>query len=684
MSTGAGSTPPLADGPIRVPAGTQIIGTYEIVEHLSTGGMGEVYRGVNIHSGDPVAIKIVLPALAHDQMILSLFQKEASTLNRLAHDAIVRYHVFTIDPGIQRPCLVMEFVDGEALSDRMKKGPMAAEDVRAVLIRVAGGLAAAHRYGVVHRDLSPDNVILQDGRVDHAKLIDFGIAKSLAAGDKTLIGNQFAGKYGYVAPEQMGRFQGEVTERTDIYSLGLVAAAACLGKGLDMGSNPASALEKRVSVPDLTGIPADLAELLGWMLQPDPADRPDSMAAVLAVLGGEAEVSSVPPHSAHSVPPGGDGFDDRTRIAGMGGFTTTGAPRTAPRTVPRTGQPVGQPTAPGNQAAPSAAPAPKRRRTLPLILGLVVLGGAGGGVAWQMGLLPAPVSRSLSDTAAAVLPASVAALLPGAPEAVPEGSGDAPPPSAPEAGKPAQAPSAPPAQAASTPPATPPATPPVADTRSPIDRQMDFVRGYDAGACSYLVIKGTRGDSLQVAAFGTSPAPFETMKDTFARDFGTPPDTSVHLVRPDQCAVVSFANDLAASGRGAEDDLSRPRLVLDRDSLAAGQSIRGTITRTGGRPVWLMLVDAEGVVYDLTGQLREEPGGVRRFGLALNFTGSAGETETSLPLMMMAVTSDQVIETAAGAAGVRAAQLMPIMADEIVERGLNARADLAYFRFNLQ
>ena len=102
--------------------GTQLSGIYELDEHIAFGGMGEVYRGHNIQTGDPVAIKIVLPEFARDQTILSLFRKEASILNHLSHDAIVRYHVFTIDPGIGRPYLAMEFVDGESLFDVMRRG----------------------------------------------------------------------------------------------------------------------------------------------------------------------------------------------------------------------------------------------------------------------------------------------------------------------------------------------------------------------------------------------------------------------------------------------------------------------------------------------------------------------------------------------------------------------------------
>ena len=140
-----------------------------------------MYRGHNIHNGEPVAIKIVLPSLAHDPKIVALFQKESTTLSRLSHEAIVRYHVFTNDPQIGRPCLVMEFVSGTPMSERIEAGAMPLDQVKVMLRRVASGLEKAHRAGVVHRDMSPDNIILEDGLVEHAKLIDFGIAKSSAA-----------------------------------------------------------------------------------------------------------------------------------------------------------------------------------------------------------------------------------------------------------------------------------------------------------------------------------------------------------------------------------------------------------------------------------------------------------------------------------------------------------------------
>ncbi|MEP6564149.1 MAG: protein kinase [Mesorhizobium sp.] len=266
--------------------GTQLSGIYELDERIASGGMGEVYRGHNIQTGDHVAIKIVLPEFARDQTILSLFRKEASILNHLSHDAVVRYHVFTIDTGIGRPYLAMEFVDGESLYDVMRRGAMATGDVRKLCHRLASGLSAVHEAGAIHRDLSPDNIILPGGRVDRAKIIDFGIARSATIGGETLIGGKFAGKYNYVSPEQLGLYGGDVGEQSDIYSLGLVLAAALRGKPIDMAGSQFEIVEKRRTVPDLSDIDADFRPIIEAMLQSAPQDRPESMADIAAMTRG--------------------------------------------------------------------------------------------------------------------------------------------------------------------------------------------------------------------------------------------------------------------------------------------------------------------------------------------------------------------------------------------------------------
>jgi serine/threonine-protein kinase len=266
----------------RLAPGTRLNGIFEIDQRIASGGMGEIYRGHAIETGDPVAIKVMRTDLADNAMAMALFRKEASALHNIHHEAIVRYYVFSNDPGTGRLYLAMEFVDGQPLSDLLRRGPLGFEAVRVLQERLAAGLNAAHQHGIVHRDLSPDNVLITGGDLAKAKIIDFGIARSTRGGDGTIIGSGFAGKYNYVSPEQLGLFGGDVTAKSDIYSLGLVLAECLAGRPIDMGGTQFEVLEKRRVVPDLRAVDQRFRPLLEKMLQPNPADRPDSMAAVAA------------------------------------------------------------------------------------------------------------------------------------------------------------------------------------------------------------------------------------------------------------------------------------------------------------------------------------------------------------------------------------------------------------------
>jgi len=146
-------------------------GTYEVGDLIAHGGMGEVFRGFNIVTKDPVAIKMILPELSSNPDAFAMFLREASTLHNLSHEAIVRYFVFSVDPDLQRAYLAMEFVDGPSLTKRLSQGPLPLEDVRILQRRLAGALDAAHRVGVIHRDISSDNVILPNGDPRQAKII---------------------------------------------------------------------------------------------------------------------------------------------------------------------------------------------------------------------------------------------------------------------------------------------------------------------------------------------------------------------------------------------------------------------------------------------------------------------------------------------------------------------------------
>ena len=266
----------------RLAPGTRLNGIFEIDQRIASGGMGEIYRGHAIETGDAVAIKVMRTDLADNAMALALFRKEASALHYIHHEAIVRYYIFSNDPGTGRHYLAMEFVDGQPLSELLRRGPLSFEALRVLQERLAAGLSAAHQHGIIHRDLSPDNVLIPAGDLARAKIIDFGIARSTRLGDSTIIGSGFAGKFNYVSPEQLGLFGGDVTAKSDIYSLGLVLAECMTGRPINMGGTQFEVLEKRRDVPDLSAIDQRFRPLLEKMLQPNPADRPDSMAAVAA------------------------------------------------------------------------------------------------------------------------------------------------------------------------------------------------------------------------------------------------------------------------------------------------------------------------------------------------------------------------------------------------------------------
>lgn len=267
---------------VTIPSGTVLNGIYVVDERIARGGMGEVYAGRNVQTGYKVAIKMILPEHAEDELIISLFRREADVLHDIHHEAIVRYFLFSVDPELGRPYLVMEYAEGPSLAEHLKRhGALTREDLDTLRRRIGDGLHAAHRQGVFHRDISPDNIILIDGEVEKAKIIDFGIAKSSNSKD-TLIGSGLAGKMNYISPEQLGLNGGVVSAKSDIYSFGLVLAQAATGQPLPMTGSQVDIIDKRRDLPDLGAVPAHIRGLIQSMLAPAPEGRPDDMAAVAA------------------------------------------------------------------------------------------------------------------------------------------------------------------------------------------------------------------------------------------------------------------------------------------------------------------------------------------------------------------------------------------------------------------
>ena len=271
------SRPPTAPAaPIEttgIEPGSILFGEYEIVEVLGAGGMGEVYRARHRRLGEFRAIKMMHADLATRQGANEFFLREAKALLAVRHPAVVHCHDLLSDER-GRVYLVMEMIEGISLSDRLVEGPLPADQVVLLGARLAAGLQAAHACGVVHRDLSPDNVVLPGGRVEQAKLIDFGIAKILEEGQGTII-DGFKGKLGFASPEQLGFFGGRIDGRSDFYSLGLVLIAAVLGRPMGMGTTVVEAVDARRAfqrVPD--EIPVGLRSTIEPLLALDPDDRP--------------------------------------------------------------------------------------------------------------------------------------------------------------------------------------------------------------------------------------------------------------------------------------------------------------------------------------------------------------------------------------------------------------------------
>ncbi|TZG27553.1 serine/threonine-protein kinase [Sphingomonas montanisoli] len=278
------ATPPRAPGHIQVDDVLNHI--FRVTRFIARGGMGEVFEGINDQSDERVAIKVMLPALAADENVQAMFRKEARTLTRLSHPALVQYRVLAQEPTLGVLYIVTEFVDGTNLADVLTTLKPSPADVRALARRLADGLRVAHSLGAIHRDISPDNVLLEGGQLKAAKIIDFGIAKDLAPDSKTIVGDGFAGKLNYVAPEQLGDFGREVGPWSDIYSLGLVLLAVARGRELDMGATFVDAVDRRRAGVDLSDVSPELVPMLEPMLVADPAQRLRSMDAVLSVIDG--------------------------------------------------------------------------------------------------------------------------------------------------------------------------------------------------------------------------------------------------------------------------------------------------------------------------------------------------------------------------------------------------------------
>ncbi|MGI8450577.1 MAG: serine/threonine-protein kinase, partial [Streptosporangiaceae bacterium] len=265
---------------------TELTGRYHLQELIAAGGMGEVWRAEDEALGRPVAVKLLRPEYARDELTLLRFRAEARHAGWLNHPGIAQVYDYQ-DATPDRPAyLVMELVNGPSLAGVLAGGPLDARRTADVLAQAAEALHAAHTAGVLHRDIKPGNLLIgPDGTV---KVTDFGIAQSSQAGHLTRTGT-LVGTTGYLAPERVaGR---PAPTASELSALGIVGYEWLTGDPPFQGEPLQVALAHRDQ--DLPGLPPSclsqpggtgLAALITGLTAKDPAGRP----ATAALVAGEA------------------------------------------------------------------------------------------------------------------------------------------------------------------------------------------------------------------------------------------------------------------------------------------------------------------------------------------------------------------------------------------------------------
>jgi serine/threonine protein kinase len=266
------------------------IGNYNLVAKIAEGGMGWVYKGQHKDTGAIVAIKIVPSTMTKNEVLLKRFEQEWRAASSIDHPNIVR----ALDYGVSgTPFLVMEFVDGESLGQKLDKEKRLSESESMRIIgQVAAGLHRAHKLGMIHRDVKPDNIMIaRDGT---AKLTDLGLVKDLDAELNLTKTGRGLGTPHYMAPEQF-RNAKNADVRCDVYSLAATLYHMVTGE-LPFGktSGPLDAWMKKVHndlIPPRKLAP-DLSERLDWAVRramaPDPTLRPGSCREFIEDLTGHS------------------------------------------------------------------------------------------------------------------------------------------------------------------------------------------------------------------------------------------------------------------------------------------------------------------------------------------------------------------------------------------------------------
>jgi hypothetical protein len=373
---------------------------FTLLSELGRGGMGVVWKARDEETGQIVALKLLHAAFAVDADYVTRFERELELAKRIHSAHVVEVLGYGARGGT--PYLSLEYVDGPSLRELLAShGPYEWPEAKDLLVQITQGLADAHAAGVVHRDLKPSNVLIDPDGV--AKLADFGIAKGLdltrVTGTSTLLGTP-----AYLAPE------GPLDERSDLYSLGIVAYEMLTGGPPFTGSTYQEVIVRHIrEAPDLGKLPPEARDMVGWLLEKDPAARPQRASALLPVLYGATApkrpaLEAVPQADARTAPP------------------TVPVPSTAPQRQPNWlaqapasptagGKQAQQPEAPGAPGALGALGAPWRASSRRGYAGVFsILLGASAGLFASLNVDPPP-GAVLNPTGVAIVAALLAVIL---------------------------------------------------------------------------------------------------------------------------------------------------------------------------------------------------------------------------------------------------------------------------------
>ena len=391
-----------------IDVGSVIDGTYTIEAMIGRGGMGEVFLAShNRLAGKKVAIKMLHAELGSDD-VLTRFKREADIASQLDHPNIVKVEDYKFLPD-GTPYIVYEYLQGESLAQRLKEvGALPVDQTLSILRQVGSALAAAHRAGVVHRDLKPQNIFLCPSEVDGratelAKVLDFGISKMRGSQTVKTQESSLLGTPQYMAPEQATGQHSIVDERTDIFALGAIVYEMLAGHPAFSGASIPEVVFKVVyeqPVPlatQVTTLPATIAAAVAKAMEKAAGDRYASVPEFIEALTGaplsvmRRPSSSLPPSERKS-----SGFDAFAQTMGSGDRSLPGATVTVPPPVRASSPTVDSQhdaaipaltsVKPANldaklAAAELAGPSPKpesppKRRSPALIVGLVLGTGA--------------------------------------------------------------------------------------------------------------------------------------------------------------------------------------------------------------------------------------------------------------------------------------------------------------------